>query len=617
MNRKSKLFFSLVSLCFSVAILCFGVYSALQVTYSVTGSVSYEIQDVFVDIETSLYMSTQDLLTAKQNVSENITALEKDLVDNTTLSQTYKTSYSDTHSTYNNGNVDARDNIHFDNSGNEISVVFGEYMQDKSAYSHFVVIKITNYAETAIGASIDLDIQNLNTLTMNNSLSKNIAGAQTSPTVHYFIISMTLDDATLSVSGNFAIDVCITKDPIEVTTLLVNDTSGTMVDSFEGISYSTKSITLGEPSLFLTDDSNTYFAYNLELTNIPEGINSFNFDLSLTDVDSMSLAYIGILSGNYSDIQSLYVAGDNALNKQDGSLLGLVEDLTGFGQAFADTYDITPFNHRTYGMYVGEYSKNLQFCLFGWLSQTIVSSISQATLTFSLTDKIEKEIYYLRDDGTYAYGINALMAYNSKYFESQGSPTTITMPEQYNGKDVSRVYYMAFFNKSNLENFIFHDGVTYFEPWIFAGCSSLRYTTLPKNITEIPDDMFSGCDITNIEIPENVTRIGIEAFLGCVNLSSITIPSKVGEIGGIAFSNCTTLNTIYLDSEYVVSLSTESIEKGYGGYLFSNLQSGTGKIYVLQSLEITIGDYISSTTNFTRGGTITHDNKTYIEFTKV
>ena len=51
MNRKSKLFFSLVSLCFSIAVLCFGVYSALSVSYSISGSVSYEINDVFVELD--------------------------------------------------------------------------------------------------------------------------------------------------------------------------------------------------------------------------------------------------------------------------------------------------------------------------------------------------------------------------------------------------------------------------------------------------------------------------------------------------------------------------------------------------------------------------------------
>ena len=76
MTKKSKLFFSLVSLCFSFAVLCFGVYSAVSVDYSVMGSVSYELTDVFVDIETTLYMSQDDLAIAKSNMQTNLESLE-------------------------------------------------------------------------------------------------------------------------------------------------------------------------------------------------------------------------------------------------------------------------------------------------------------------------------------------------------------------------------------------------------------------------------------------------------------------------------------------------------------------------------------------------------------
>ncbi len=55
MGRKSKIFLSLASLCLSLMVLCFGVYSAVSVDYTISGSVSYEVDSAFVEIETRVY----------------------------------------------------------------------------------------------------------------------------------------------------------------------------------------------------------------------------------------------------------------------------------------------------------------------------------------------------------------------------------------------------------------------------------------------------------------------------------------------------------------------------------------------------------------------------------
>lgn len=52
------------------------------------------------------------------------------------------------------------------------------------------------------------------------------------------------------------------------------------------------------------------------------------------------------------------------------------------------------------------------------------------------------------------------------------------------------------------------------------------------------------CDITSIDIPNTVKKIGAYAFCYCDNLTSVTIPNTVTRIGDMAFMGCRSLTTI-------------------------------------------------------------------------
>ena len=51
--------------------------------------------------------------------------------------------------------------------------------------------------------------------------------------------------------------------------------------------------------------------------------------------------------------------------------------------------------------------------------------------------------------------------------------------------------------------------------------------------------------MTDLIIPEGVTKIGDYAFYGCSGITSVTVPNSVTTIGNYAFSHCTNLNKIY------------------------------------------------------------------------
>ena len=58
--KKSKILISIMSLCFALATLTFGVFAANSATYTLSGIMSYVVTDAFVKVETKIY-TTQNL----------------------------------------------------------------------------------------------------------------------------------------------------------------------------------------------------------------------------------------------------------------------------------------------------------------------------------------------------------------------------------------------------------------------------------------------------------------------------------------------------------------------------------------------------------------------------
>lgn len=79
----------------------------------------------------------------------------------------------------------------------------------------------------------------------------------------------------------------------------------------------------------------------------------------------------------------------------------------------------------------------------------------------------------------------------------------------------------------------------------FYGCTNLTDIEIPRIVTRIGYKMFYGCtSLNNIEIPTNVTSIDNYAFSECTSLTNIKIPASVTSIGFSAFDGCTKLTTV-------------------------------------------------------------------------
>ena len=76
---------------------------------------------------------------------------------------------------------------------------------------------------------------------------------------------------------------------------------------------------------------------------------------------------------------------------------------------------------------------------------------------------------------------------------------------------------------------------------LLYGCKN---TVIPNTVTTIGDFAFFRADFTSIQIPNSITRIGVDAFYYCTKLKTITIPSSVNSIDFAAFYGCSGLTSV-------------------------------------------------------------------------
>ena len=140
-------------------------------------------------------------------------------------------------------------------------------------------------------------------------------------------------------------------------------------------------------------------------------------------------------------------------------------------------------------------------------------------------------------------------------FDGCSGLTSIALPSSLNGIGEQ------VFNQCTALNHLYYEGtieqwcnitfdntasnpVYYAKNW-YIGRALVSEIIIPDSVTKIQNYAFYGASqVTSITIPDSVTSIGREAFRGCTSLTEIAIPDSVTSIGDYAFAKCNSLAAI-------------------------------------------------------------------------
>ena len=139
-----------------------------------------------------------------------------------------------------------------------------------------------------------------------------------------------------------------------------------------------------------------------------------------------------------------------------------------------------------------------------------------------------------------------LISYEQAYNDDA---TEITIPAQYEGRDVVAIETRAFYKNNKLKKVTIPDTVTELGSSVFKKCKNLETVKLSKNISVMGGECFKDCEsLTDITLPDSLTELRGETFMGCSSLKSVVLPQYITEIKGNTFENCSSLEEIEIPS---------------------------------------------------------------------
>lgn len=155
---------------------------------------------------------------------------------------------------------------------------------------------------------------------------------------------------------------------------------------------------------------------------------------------------------------------------------------------------------------------------------------------------------------------DSVTSIESSAFDCCPKLTAVTIPNS-----VTSIGHYAFHNCSGLTSIIVKAGNSKYDSRdncnaiiekktnkLICGCMN---TIIPNSVKEIEAEVFVGSNITTMDIPNSVDKIGEYAFADCKKLTKIKLSDNIKEIPEMLFANCTNLTCLTIPN------SVTSIDK--------------------------------------------------------
>lgn len=123
------------------------------------------------------------------------------------------------------------------------------------------------------------------------------------------------------------------------------------------------------------------------------------------------------------------------------------------------------------------------------------------------------------------------------------------------------------FYQSSVENITFGKGLSTLgdknNSDIFSDCDNLTSVNIPANITKIGDGIFSSCkNLRTVILPDSMTSIGRRAFEGCI-LDNIVLPQDIEYVGNTAFYCTKSIILKRVPRNFIKAISSTIIDEEY------------------------------------------------------
>ena len=115
--------------------------------------------------------------------------------------------------------------------------------------------------------------------------------------------------------------------------------------------------------------------------------------------------------------------------------------------------------------------------------------------------------------------------------------------------------------RENITEVILPDGITKIGYKAFFQTKSLQKINFPESLKAIEQQAFYGSGLTKVNIP-GATAIGNAAFLSCTKMTTLTIPN-VTFLGTMCFRHCSQLKTVTVPVSANIGKSCDASLKDY------------------------------------------------------